>query len=88
MVFGKQENGYNYTIQFKNIDKEIDLASNNNIMEFIKILKHQESDNLYMVVSKKNDKALKELIMSEYNLEANQVIVIVARGVMGPGGFM
>lgn len=85
MVLGK--NGYNYTIEFKNTDQVIDLKSNSNVMEDVEVLKHL-NDNMYYVLSQKNDKNLKELLMAEFNLQANQVIVVVPRGVMGLGGFM
>lgn len=56
-------------------------------MENIKIISHSRGNNVYTVLSHLNDKELRELIMSEYNLKLNQVIITSLQN-SGPLGAM
>ncbi|AEF24640.1 hypothetical protein ACG3JJ_03900 [Streptococcus parauberis] len=79
--------GYNYSINIKNTDQVIELKDNFTIMENIKIISHSRGNNVYTVLSHLNDKELRELIMSEYNLKLNQVIITSLQN-SGPLGAM
>lgn len=79
--------GYNYSIHFKNIEKPIELAENETVMKDINIISHPKGDNIYTVQSQINDKAIKDLLTAEYNLEANQVAVTSLQN-SGPLGAM
>lgn len=79
--------GYNYSINIKNTDQVIELKDNFTIMENIKIISHSWGNNVYTVLSHLNDKELRELIMSEYNLKLNQVIITSLQN-SGPLGAM
>lgn len=79
--------GYNYSIAIKHTDQIIELAENPNVMEHIKIISHAKGNNVYTVLSHISDKKLREMIMSEYNLELNQVILTPLQN-SGPLGAM
>lgn len=44
-------------------------------MALLQIISHSKGNNVYTVLSKRNDKTLKELLMAEYQLQANQVAI-------------
>lgn len=75
MAKATKTRGYNYTIHFVNTDKEIELTDNSRVMALLQIISHSKGNNVYTVLSKRNDKTLKELLMAEYQLQANQVAI-------------
>ncbi|WP_077323072.1 hypothetical protein [Streptococcus pseudoporcinus] len=67
--------GYNYLIQFVGVTKGIDLKESPKVMKKIKIVSASRNQMAYSVQSRINDHALKELIMAEFDLRKDQVII-------------
>lgn len=62
-----------YAITFNNVDKLPDLEMDEEVMSHIDIT--LKNTNSYVVASDINDKSLKELLMSTFDLKASQVFV-------------
>lgn len=73
VVRRKSEN--RYSIHFKHVGKPIDLRQNGRLMEEIDIISDDIEKGIYSVQSYLSDIKLKELLMKEYQLTLNQVIV-------------
>ncbi|VTS17725.1 signal peptide [Streptococcus porcinus] len=67
--------GYNYLIRFVGTSKGIDLEESPKVMKKISIVSVSKNQMTYSVQSRINDHALKELIMAEFNLRKDQVII-------------
>ncbi|MGT2959201.1 hypothetical protein A9Q68_09460 [Streptococcus bovimastitidis] len=67
--------GYDYYIRFVGMSEGIDLKESPKIMKKIKIVSGSKSQMSYSVQSLLNDHALKELIMAEFDLRSDQVII-------------
>lgn len=77
--------GYDYYIQFKDLEKGIDLNRDKVLRQKVRIIANAEDQLSYSVQSKLNDKALKDYLIKTYNLQANQVVVQTEQlsGVLG-----
>ncbi|WP_259458673.1 hypothetical protein [Streptococcus iniae] len=71
----RENTGQCYSIHFRHLTKPIDLSQNGRLMETITIISDNKENGCYSVQSYLSDIKLKELLMAEYQLTLNQVIV-------------
>ncbi|KHD46097.1 hypothetical protein ACVRZD_02100 [Streptococcus hongkongensis] len=67
--------GHHYLVRFDQVSKPIDLWTNRNVLENVKIISDHKEQGLYSVQSPLSDTKLKEILMSEYHLTLSQVMV-------------
>lgn len=65
----------NYHIQLKNFEEPINLFDNEKLTQHMKEILPSDDPNFYTVEADLNESALKELIMIEYGLSKEQVVV-------------
>ncbi|SUO89124.1 hypothetical protein [Streptococcus uberis] len=65
----------NYHIQLKNLEEPINLFDNEKLTQHIKEILPSDDTNFYTVEADLNESALKELIMTEFGLSKEQVVV-------------
>lgn len=65
----------NYHIQLKNLEEPINLFDNEKLTQHIKEILPSDDPNFYTVEADLNEPALKEVIMTEYGLNKEQVVV-------------
>lgn len=71
----RKNTGQCYSIHFRHLTKPIDLRQNSRLMETITIISNNKENGIYSVQSYLSDIKIKELLMAEYHLTLNQVIV-------------
>lgn len=65
----------NYHIQLKNLEEPINLFDNEKLTQYIKEILHSDDTNFYTVEADLNESALKKVIMTEFGLSKEQVVV-------------